>query len=434
MKVSLVIALLAAVWLAVPCPGVASEPLVGRWAGTANSASERTDVAIEVRQGSATLSLPQVGVLDWPARSTRLQGDRMELEFQSDSGIQRMSLSLRDGALEGEWTDPRFTSAASLDLKRSAAEAPVREQRVQIKGPAGHLGASLLLPEGEGPFPGVVFLHGSGPQPRDASSFHARELARRGIAALIFDKRGVGESTGSTASASFDDLAADAIAAATWLQAQAPVSRVGFYGHSQGGWIAPLAASRWPATAFVIAGTAPLVSPMRESQWEVVRRMREAGVDEAQVERARGVIEDWYEAMKTNGWAGFDRSMLALRSEPWFAASGLGDFAEHPDAAQAAAYLSDHGYDPLPALRGMQAPALWILSPDDESIDAMETIGLVEQEIAAGRDLRLKRYPGYDHSLRRLGADGTSLRWPTLPDDLFDVQAAFIHRDCERED
>jgi alpha/beta superfamily hydrolase len=426
MKALLAIVLLAAGWLAAPCPVVASEPLVGRWAGTASSASERTEVAIDLRADGATLSLPKVGVLDWPAQSSTIEGDRVSLAFQSDSGTQQMTLSLRDGALQGAWSDPRFASAASLHLTRKATEPTVREQRVQIKGPAGHLGASLLVPEGRGPFPGVVFLHGSGPQPRDASRFHARELARRGIAALIFDKRGVGESTGSTPPIRFDDLAADAIAAATWLRAQPAVSRVGFHGHSQGGWIAPLAASRWPSTAFVIASSAPLVSPMRESQWEVVRRMREAGIDEAQVERARGVIEDWYEAMNTQAWAGFDHSMLALRSEPWFAASGLGDFAEHPDAAQAAAYLSDHGYDPLPALHGMQAPALWVLSPDDESIDAMETVGLLEQEIAAGRDIRLKRYPGYDHSLRRLGADGAALRWPTLPDDLFDVQADFI--------
>lgn len=426
MKVSLAIALLAAVWLAVPCPAVASEPLVGRWAGTASSASERTEVAIDLRADGATLSLPKVGVLDWPAQSSTIEGDTVSLAFQSDSGTQRMTLSLRDGALQGAWSDPRFASAASLELKRSAAEAPVREQRVQIKTPAGHLGASLILPEGKGPFPGVVFLHGSGPQPRDASRFHARELARRGIAALIFDKRGVGESTGSTPPIRFDDLAADAIAAATWLRAQPSVSRVGFYGHSQGGWIAPLAASRWPTTAFVIASSGPLVSPMRESQWDVVRRMREAGVDEAQVERARVVIAAWYEAMKTRAWAGFDRSMLALHAEPWFSNSGLGDFAEHPDVAQAAGFLTDHDYDPLPALRGMQAPALWILSPDDESIDAMETVGLLEREIAAGRDIRLTLYPGYDHALRRLGADGAPLRWPTLPDDLFDVQADYI--------
>lgn len=418
--------LIATSMLAMAGSAVAAEPPQGRWSGTARTATESTEVAIELKQDSASLSLPQVGVLDWPASAVHVDGERIVLEFQSDSGTQRMTLAYREGRLAGTWSDPRFGEDASMAMTRAGPAPALQEQRVMIASAAGQLGASLLLPEGPGPFPGVVFLHGSGPQPRDANRYHARALAERGIAALIFDKRGVGESTGSTGPATFDDLAADAIAAAAWLRAQPAIARVGFYGHSQGGWIGPLAASRWPDTAFVIASSAPLVSPMRESQWDVVRRMRVAGATDTQVERARGVIAGWYAAMRSNEWVGFDQAMQAVRSEPWFPTSGLGDFAEHPDAATAAVILPNHDYDPLPALRRMQAPALWILSKDDESIDAIETAALLGQEIAAGREIRIKRYDGHDHSLRRLGPDGSSLRWPQLPADLFDVLAGFV--------
>ncbi|OGT59502.1 MAG: hypothetical protein A3E01_01600 [Gammaproteobacteria bacterium RIFCSPHIGHO2_12_FULL_63_22] len=412
--------------LAAAGPANAAEPPQGRWSGAARSATESTAVAIELKQDGASLSLPQVGVLDWPARSVSVDGERIVLEFQSDSGTQRMTLAYRDGRLAGAWSDPRFGEDASMAMTRVDPAPALREQRVMIASAAGQLGASLLLPEGPGPFPGVVFLHGSGPQPRDANRFNARALAERGIAALIYDKRGVGESTSTPKPPTFDDLAADATAAASWLRAQPAIARVGFYGHSQGGWIGPLAASRWPDTAFVIASSAPLVSPMRESQWEVVRRMRVAGASEAQVVRARGIIAEWYAAMRSNEWSGFDQAMQAVRREAWFPASGLGDFAEHPDATTAAVILPDHDYDPLPALHRMQAPALWILSKDDESIDAIETAALLGQEIAAGREIRVKRYDGHDHSLRRLGPDGSSLRWPQLPSDLFDVQAGFV--------
>lgn len=403
-----------------------TEHLLGLWSGTAASATERTEVVIELDQDGATLSLPEVGVLDWPALSSTVSGDQVQLVFQSDSGRQRMMLVFTDGKLQGTWSDPRFADDAVLSMARAGEPPTLPERRVLITGAAGQIGASLIVPDGKGPFPGVVFLHGSGPQPRDANRFHAQALAQRGIACLIYDKRGVGESRGTVQPLAFADLASDAIAVAGYFLEQPGISHVGFYGHSQGGWIAPLAASRWPATAFVVTSSGPLVSPARESQWEVVRAMRQTGASEGEVEHARAVIEQWYEAMKTNAWGNFERAMETARSEPWFSASGLHHLSAPAEADAVAAILLDHDYDPLPALRAVRAPVLWILSEDDESIDAIETLSLLEQEVSAGRNIRIRRYAGYDHSLRQLGSDGTTFRWPRLPDDLFDVQAEFV--------
>ena len=154
--------------------------------------------------------------------------------------------------------------------------------------------------------------------------------------------------------------------------------------------------------------------------------MRKAGFKEAEIEKARAVIDQWYESMKRNNRAEFDRAMQRVRVEPWFSVSGLSQFAEPIDATTQATYLLDHDYEPLLALRKVTAPVLWILSKDDESIDAMETSALVGNEVALGRNIRIKMYSGYDHSLRQLDAKGVSMRWPKLPDDLFEVQAEFI--------
>ena len=82
----------------------------------------------------------------------------------------------------------------------------VQERRVAIDGPAGTLGASLILPEGSGPFPGVVFLHGSGPQPRDASRWAAQALAeaRQRRAALERAREAEGEAVLREPSASLE--------------------------------------------------------------------------------------------------------------------------------------------------------------------------------------------------------------------------------------
>ncbi len=84
--------------------------------------------------------------------------------------------------------------------------------------------------------------------------------------------------------------------------------------------------------------------------------------------------------------------------------------------------------DPLPALKALGAPLLWIGSPDDESIDAAETEQILRGLQSEGHDITLKRYPGYDHTMRRLGARGAPLRFPEHPEDYFDTQVDFITR------
>jgi pimeloyl-ACP methyl ester carboxylesterase len=73
----------------------------------------------------------------------------------------------------------------------------------------------------------------------------ADALARRGIASVRFDDRGVGTSTGTFADATSDDFASDARAQLDWLAAvpEIDASRIGFLGHSEGGLVGPLAAA-----------------------------------------------------------------------------------------------------------------------------------------------------------------------------------------------
>lgn len=105
-------------------------------------------------------------------------------------------------------------------------------------------------------------MHGSGAEGRYASRFLADLFARKGIAALIFDKRGVGKSTGNWRQSTFNDLARDAIAGIEFLKGRRDIDagRIGIFGHSQGAAIAPLVASLSSAVSFVIASAASGIS------------------------------------------------------------------------------------------------------------------------------------------------------------------------------
>ena len=211
--------------------------------------------------GDATIDIPAQGV----------QGMALEVSGKPDgSMVLRLPvpvpafMELRESGdrLEGTFRQGAFTGPISF-RRGSAARPqdpvpplPYSTRDVEVRHPAGHvLAGTLVLPPGasaSGRVPGVVFITGSGPQDRDESLMGHRPflvmadaLARRGIASVRFDDRGVGKSTGSFADATSDDFASDARAQLDWL-AEVPeidASRIGFLGHSEGGLVGPLAAA-----------------------------------------------------------------------------------------------------------------------------------------------------------------------------------------------
>lgn len=402
------------------------------WSGEARAGPERTRLVLRITEEDgrvrADMTLADVGVSAWPASAVRRSGDQLSLEFPSDSGPQTMDLASRGGSLEGQWTEVGRSEPAEVSLQRVPNVGATREERLTIVGPVGSIGASLILPVGAGPFPGVVMVHGSGPQPRDANRFAAEALAGRGVAVMIFDKRGVGETEGELAGASFEDLAADAIAVAQVLEARDDVAGVGFFGHSQGGWVAPLAAVRWGGAVFVITSAGPAVAPSREAHWDVVRNLRAAGDGGEAEQAARTAIDLWHVGVRTSNWDPFDLALADLRTEPWFERSGIDGFAERPDPAFAMGYRAYMDHEPLQVLRALQVPMLSILATEDESMDALETDRILTGLIGEGRDIQIRLYPGYDHSMHRLGAGGIRLRWPPQPREYYDEQAEFIRR------
>lgn len=399
----------------------------GLWSGRAHTAEETTRIELDVARADqgwqATMNLLDVGVRGWPAESVTANADRLTVTVRADSGPQTLSLRYEDGRMTGEWQAPGYDEAAQVSLERLEAVADVQERRVAINGAAGTLGASLILPEGDGPFPGVVFFHGSGPQPRDASRWAAHALAKHGVASVIYDKRGVGESQGDFIGASLEDLARDGIAVAEYLLEEPAVDTVGFAGHSQGGWIGPLAGSLWPQTAFVISSAGPAVPPSRETHWPVIRAMRENGASLADEAAARQLFDLWHDGLRSGDWERFDQAFAVAENEPWFDGSGIAWLRERPTGDNVRTYRVMMDYDPIPVLERLDAPLLSLLSPDDESIDAVESEGILRDLEKAGRDIEIKLYPGFNHGMRRLGA-----RWPSLPDGYYRDQANFIKR------
>lgn len=139
---------------------------------------------------------------------------------------------------------------------QTGAQSVFEEHRVEFHNHDVKLAGSLLLPKSERPLPAVVFVHGAGPQTREQYRKQGEYFASQGIAALIYDKRGTGESGGAYESRKpYENLVNDALAAVELLKQRREIEplEIGMWGLSQGGSISAAAASRSKDIQFVVA-------------------------------------------------------------------------------------------------------------------------------------------------------------------------------------
>jgi len=160
----------------------------------------------------------------------------------------------------------------------AANRDPFRAENLTIPAGNHQLAGTLYLPQCGPPAPAVVFVHGAGPAVR-GDGYHemARHFARKGVAALIYDKRGCGASTGDWTRAGMYDLAGDALACVQLHRGRPEINpaQVGLWGLSQGASIIPIAASRSSDVAFVIAvgGCLDFEGQMRYFRANLFRRL-----------------------------------------------------------------------------------------------------------------------------------------------------------------
>jgi uncharacterized protein len=175
----------------------------------------------------------------------------------------------------------------------------LRTLAVRFRSDGATLAGTLMLPPGGGRRAGVAYVTGSGRTTREYLPELQALLLHNGVAVLAYDKRGIGASGGSypgesPTEAAIDQLARDAAAASRFLAGRSEIdpARVGLAGHSQAGWIMPLAATREPAIRFLLAFSGPAVTANENDLYQTLagegdrpQRLSDAAVD-ARVEQA----------------------------------------------------------------------------------------------------------------------------------------------------
>jgi len=276
----------------------------GYWKGQLDLGVQKLEVAFDIKAAengfSATLDVPAQGASDIPVDETVFQDNRLQLTMSAMGAT--YSGTLKEGRIEGEFTQHGMAFPLNLEkgAKTSLQARPqdpqppfnYRIEEITFTNPieGNTLTGTLTIPEGDGPFPAMVLVTGSGQQNRDEELMNHRPFwviadycARHGVAVLRYDDRGMGGSTGEMENATSLDFSYDAEAAFDFLRSQKHIdtSRVGILGHSEGGVINFMVAARRPEVAFLVSLAGPSVNGI-----EVLKAQGEA------IYRAQGLPEE----------------------------------------------------------------------------------------------------------------------------------------------
>ena len=250
----------------------------------------------------------------------------------------------------------------------------------------------------------------------------ARWFAANGVAALAYDKRGVGESTGDFRSVAFMELADDGLAAIQFLKSRRDIDpkQIGVWGLSQGGWLGPLAASRSADVAFVIAVSGPGVSPGQQMVFYYANELRARGMRESEVQEASTFRRDiWNYFASGQGYDQAKKETELARSKPWYneVKSQADDlFGPLPipsglsksSARYALWFKQEMNYDPVTALRALKVPALFLFGDEDRITPVPESVSVIRRVMEEGgnRDFTIQVISHADHGMYVVTGEG----------------------------
>lgn len=269
-------------------------------------------------------------------------------------------------------------------------------------GPVALSGTSIM-PAKDGKFPVVIFLHGSGPATRKGARPYAIEFAKMGIASIIYDKRGSGNSGGSWMTSSLDDLANDALAAVKFSSSLTNVDtgKIGVWGVSQAGWVATLAASQSSSISFMIIISGGGASPLESEMFSYSAKLKKGNCMPAESEEAFQLL-DLYFTYLSNGKNrdALMKEIEASRSKSWYRYISLDNIIPSESNYRNWSWVST--WDPVPHISAISCPMLLLFGSDDEDHPTERSVQQWRMALEKGLNPKatIVVFPGAGHGLR----------------------------------
>lgn len=280
------------------------------------------------------------------------------------------------------------------------------------------LAGILTLPQGKGPFPAVILISGSGPQNRDEELFGHKPflvlsdyLTRRGVAVLRFDDRGTGKSTGNFNDATTADFASDVMAALAYLKTRKEIDhgRTGLIGHSEGGMVAPMVASRSKKVAFIVLLAGPGIGMDQIVLYQIERQLKLLGKTEEQTRTEIGFRKKIFEIISSTSDSGLAARKI-LKAYAGLPETDKNLLAWTPEQLEGMirAFSSQWWrfcltYQPATTLRKVTCPVLALNGSKDTQVQADPNLEVIEKALKEGKckSFTIKKLEGLNHLFQK---------------------------------
>lgn len=395
----------------------------GAWIGTLDAGTAKIRLVFHIVNTAdglmATADSPDQGAKGIPVSKVTRSGSSLKLDIDTLNASFEGKIADDSKSIAGTFTQAGnsiplaltpLKDSSSLDRRRPQNPSkpyPYREEDVAYDNHLEgiHLGATLTIPRGTGPFPAVVLITGSGPQDRDETLMGHRPflvladyLTRRGIAVIRADDRGVGKSSGVFDTATTADFATDAEAGVAFLKTRPEANRhkLGLVGHSEGGTIASMIAARNPDVAFIVmmAGTGVRGDQLLPAQVEAILTSGGKSAEEAaKAARDQRVILQLAEREPDD--AVISRQLREL-SDGKMPDAQIGAQIKEIRAPWFRYFLT---YDPAVALSKVKCPVLALNGDKDRQVLADQNLPAIRAALEASGNthFEIDKLPGLNH-------------------------------------
>lgn len=408
-----------------------AQEITGQWNGVLKVQGVQLRLVFNVSESdsglTSTMDSPDQGANGIPVTKTTFENQTITLAIPA-AGIEYTG-DLKDSEIVG--TFKQAGQEFPMNLSREVAEKTVAKRPQEPKQPFPYysekvtfsnaeanvsLSGTLTLPTKEGIFPVVVLISGSGPQDRNGELMNHKPflviadfLTKNGMGVLRYDDRGVGQSTGEFKKSTSTDFAADVESAVAYLKQREDIDNdnIGLIGHSEGGLIAPMVASKSKDVAFIVllAGTGIPGDQILLLQQKLIGRA--VGISEEQLKKNEVVNK------KVFGLVNKAKNQEQLRADlTMLIKKTLKESSEKIEGMTDEEYtklqvdlITDPWmryfikYDPAPKLEEVKCPVLAINGEKDLQVPPKENLEAIEKALLKGGNekVTIKQLPNLNH-------------------------------------
>lgn len=427
----------------------------GYWKGQIDLGAQKLEMGFDIKASvdgySATLDVPAQGAKDIPVDETVFQDNRLQLTMSAMGAS--YSGELKDGVIEGEFMQRGMTFPLHLTKAEKNVQQHVRPQDPQppfnyhieevtfTNTQEGNtLTGTLTIPEGDGPFPAMVLVSGSGQQNRDEELMNHRPfwviadyMTRHGVAVLRYDDRGMGGSTGEVENATSLDFSYDAEAAFDFLRKQNHIdaSRVGILGHSEGGVINFMVAARRPEVAFLVSLAGPAVKGVEVLKEQQKAILRVSGMTEEMVQFSSNANAQLFDIIEVSSSREEADSLMRPLLKGW----GYNEELTEQTVSQMTVpwmyfFLK---YEPTEAIVKTACPALLLNGSKDLQVVASQNLPAYEKIIAdyGKTNLTVREMPDLNHLFQHCETGSPNEYFEideTISPEVLELIAEFVNR------